>query len=125
MNEHMNRMKITGQTFRNEQVSLDYITFVKCRFENVTFVYRGMTPIQWKDCEMENCRFTVDGPAANTLLAIEDLRADETLREVVESILSEAAKMVRVARAANQAAAEAEDLFVPGEIRLGPVVAAS
>lgn len=36
--------EVVGKTFRNERVPLDGKSYLKCRFENVTFVYNGTGP---------------------------------------------------------------------------------
>jgi hypothetical protein len=39
-------ISVIGRTFRSERVLLDGHSYLRCIFENVTFVYNGTTPIQ-------------------------------------------------------------------------------
>jgi hypothetical protein len=38
------KTQIVDKTYKNERVELDGKSFTLCRFENVTFVYRGTAP---------------------------------------------------------------------------------
>ncbi len=42
---------IIGKTFKNERVELDGFSFIKCKFINVTFVYKGEAPFDMVNIE--------------------------------------------------------------------------
>ena len=40
---------IIGKTFQNERVELDGVSYIKCKFINVKFVYKGEAPFDMVD----------------------------------------------------------------------------
>jgi hypothetical protein len=60
-------MKITKNTFTNEEVVLDFHEYEACEFNNCRFVVLGYGPFALNQCEVTNCEFTFAGPAASTI----------------------------------------------------------
>jgi hypothetical protein len=60
-------MKITKNTFTNEEVILDFNEFQECSFTNCRFVVLGYAPFSLNECQVTNCEFTFGGPAASTI----------------------------------------------------------
>lgn len=57
-----------GQTFRNQRVSIDGNTYVRCQFHNCELVYAGGDNVGLQYCDFDNVRWTFDGPAARTIV---------------------------------------------------------
>jgi hypothetical protein len=55
------------QTFKDAMVYLDGSSFYRCRFERCTIVVTGYTGCQLVDPQFVDCKWTVSGPAQNTL----------------------------------------------------------
>ena len=60
-------MKISKNTFTNEEVVLDFHEYEACNFTNCRFVVLGYGPFSLNQCEVTNCEFTFAGPAASTI----------------------------------------------------------
>jgi len=60
--------KISGQTFRGQQVVLDNNEYVGCTFDSCTFVYSGVAAFGLSHNSISaNCSFEFKDAAANTL----------------------------------------------------------
>jgi len=70
-------MKISKNTFANEEVVLDFHEYQGCTFTNCRFVVLGYGPFALNECEVTNCEFTFAGPAASTI---------QTMRTIYHSI---------------------------------------
>lgn len=55
------------QTFTEAQVFLDGNSFYRCRFERCTIVINGLLGCVLVDPRFVDCKWTVAGPAQNTL----------------------------------------------------------
>ena len=60
-------MRIEGQTFSEETVTLDCNEFIKCKFVNCVLEYQGFGTVGLEGCEFEDVNWTFTGPAANTI----------------------------------------------------------
>jgi len=60
-------MKITKNSFNNEEVVLDFHEYDTCEFTNCRFVILGYAPFALNKCEVKNCEFTFAGPAASVI----------------------------------------------------------
>ncbi len=47
-------MKFEDQVFENEDVRLDFNTFVRCRFVNSRLIFSAFGPVEFVDCGFEN-----------------------------------------------------------------------
>jgi hypothetical protein len=63
----INLMKISKNTFTNEEVVLDFHEYDSCTFTNCRFVVLGYGAFTLNQCEVVNCEFTFAGPAASTI----------------------------------------------------------
>ena len=61
-------MRITNQTFRNDQIRLEFVEFENCSFENCTLVYGGYGPISLVGCSFINVHWVFADAARNTIL---------------------------------------------------------
>lgn len=59
---------VSGQTFRNETVVLDYIEYDDCTFYNVTLEYDGATPIRLSDNSFHGVLFHSKNPGIDGML---------------------------------------------------------
>ena len=60
-------MKISNNSFNNEEVVLDFHEYDTCEFTNCRFVVLGYGAFALNKCEVKNCEFTFAGPAASTI----------------------------------------------------------
>lgn len=67
-------VQVHNKHFRNERVVLDGKQFWKCKFENVTFVYKGIGPVTFLDASFEGqVKLDVEDTASSTLLSVVQL----------------------------------------------------
>ena len=50
-------IKVIEQTFRNERVEVDGHSYLRCKFENVTFVLNGTAPFELQGCHFMGTRW--------------------------------------------------------------------
>jgi hypothetical protein len=62
--------QIINRTFRNERVLLDGISYVSCRFENVTFVFNGIAPFGLANNHLESVHLASESPVVLASFAI-------------------------------------------------------
>lgn len=60
-------MKISKNTFENEEVILDFHEYDTCKFNNCRFVVLGYGAFVLTDCEITDCSFSLAGPAFSTI----------------------------------------------------------
>lgn len=60
-------MKISNNTFNNEEVVLDFHEYEACTFNNCRFVVLGYGPFALNQCQVTACEFTFAGPAASVV----------------------------------------------------------
>ena len=82
-------MRYEKQTFRNETVTLDGNDFIECTFVGCRFQYSG-GDFNIDRIRFDSLEFTVDGPAARTVMLLRSLWGSEVGRRAVESMLSAA-----------------------------------
>jgi hypothetical protein len=73
-------------TYEDRVVRLDHATFHKCRFVRCTFVYAGLGSYALEECQLVDCRWSFEGPAANLLQLFRTLYASEGGRAIVDSV---------------------------------------
>ncbi len=80
-------MKVTGKTFKNETIEIDFNGFSNCQFDGCTFVYHGYGEIGFDGCTFTNVSWTFAGAAANTLKFMQGLYhgAGEGGKNLIES----------------------------------------
>jgi hypothetical protein len=61
------RMIAYDQTFADAVVYLDGNSFYRCKFERCTIVINGLIGCTLADPQFIDCKWTVNGPAQNTL----------------------------------------------------------
>lgn len=59
-----------GKNFRNEVVPLDGYDYVDCTFQNVTFLYDGITPVKLTHSTWSNISVKSNNNAANGTAAL-------------------------------------------------------
>ncbi|MBB6095250.1 hypothetical protein HNQ60_004140 [Povalibacter uvarum] len=84
-------MRYEKQTFRNETVTLDGNEFIECTFAGCRFQYSG-GDFNIDRIRFDSLEFTVDGPAARTVLLLQSLWSNEVGRQAVQSMLEGTAK---------------------------------
>jgi hypothetical protein len=72
--------------YEDKIVRLDHGTFHRCRFVRCTLVYAGLGSYSLEDCQLVDCRWSFEGPAANLLQLFRTLYASEGGRQIVESV---------------------------------------
>lgn len=81
--------KVTNSKFINSYVNVDDCLFIKCEFENATFVYRGGEFPAFKECNFKgSTNWQFDGPAGNTLNLVQSLYSITPFRTVAEAVIS-------------------------------------
>lgn len=78
-------MKISKNTFANEEVILDFHEYEGCTFTNCRFVVLGYGAFALNQCEVTNCEFTFAGPAASTI---------QTMSTIYNSIGEQGQKLI-------------------------------
>lgn len=79
-------MRYEKQTFRNETITLDGNEFIECTFVACRFQYSG-GDFNIDRIRFDSLEFTVDGPAARTVLLLQSLWGNEIGRQAVQSML--------------------------------------
>ena len=80
-------MRFANQAFQNETVILDGNEFVQCSFNRCKFQYSG-GDFNIDRIVFDSMEFTVDGPAARTVLLLRSLWANPVGREAVLGLLN-------------------------------------
>ena len=60
-------MRNKSNTYVNMIVDLDGNYFENCTFQNCTIRFSGNDLFSLVGCKFESCKWTLDGPAANTI----------------------------------------------------------
>jgi hypothetical protein len=81
-------MRYEKQTFRNEVVTLDGNDFVECMFIGCKFHYSG-GDFNIDRIRFDSLEFTVEGPAAKTVLLLRSLWSNDVGRQAVQSLLDQ------------------------------------
>ncbi|MFB6229696.1 MAG: hypothetical protein ABEL04_00950 [Salinibacter sp.] len=85
-------MNITTQdSFRDEEVILDYHKYVNCTFEDCVIVYYGSGPTAADNCQFEECQFDFRDPASsvfNTLRSFFHGGLEEVAVDVLATIVA-------------------------------------
>lgn len=77
-------MRFENEIFKNQQILLDFNTYLHCKFENCEMVIAGVGGGEFAYNELNGCRFAVTGPAANTLQTLQQWYAQGSpMREIV------------------------------------------
>ncbi|MGH8175440.1 MAG: hypothetical protein ACREV5_04155 [Steroidobacter sp.] len=79
-------MRFENQAFQNEQITLDDNEFVNCTFTKCKFHYSG-GEFNIDRIRFDSLEFTVQGPAARTVMLLRSLWADEVGQRVVQGLL--------------------------------------
>lgn len=79
-------MRYENQTFRNETITLDDNDFIDCTFVGCKFHYSG-GQFNIERIRFDSLGFTVEGPAARTVLLLQSLWANEAGRLAVQGLL--------------------------------------
>ena len=67
-------MRLTNQTFENQEIALDHITFDQCIFKKCRLVIFGHGGFALVNCRFEGSDFSFDGPAALTIQLLTGMR---------------------------------------------------
>lgn len=92
-------MIATDQVFKDTKVYLDGASFTRCRFERCEIVINGFMGCNLVDPLFVDCRWTVNGPAQNTLQLLAALYAAGA-KDLIEATFDQ----LRGNRPQNQAA---------------------
>lgn len=76
--------KFRSVGFKDVRQELDGNEFLDCTFENAELVFGARGPVGLSGCQFINCRWTFDGPAADTLSFLSALYRGGA-RDLVES----------------------------------------
>jgi hypothetical protein len=87
-------MRFANQAFRNETITLDGNEYVECSFSNCKFQYSG-GEFNISKIVFDTMEFTVDGPAARTVLLLRSLWANPAGRQAVLGLLDPAQPSTR------------------------------
>ena len=79
-------MRFEKQTFRTETVTLDGNDFIECTFVGCRFQYSG-GDFNIDRIRFDSLEFSVDGPAARTVMLLRSLWGSEVGRRAVQSML--------------------------------------
>ncbi len=60
-------MRFISSTFKNTTVDLDGSHYENCTFQNCDIRFRGTALFGLVGCKFESCKWSLDGPAANTI----------------------------------------------------------
>ena len=60
-------MKFGEATFSNQDLTLDFNDFARCKFVKCTLVYHGFGPVGLARCEFVDVKWNFSGPAGNTV----------------------------------------------------------
>lgn len=66
-------MKISNNTFENEEVVLDFHQYDGCTFNSCRFVVLGYGAFAFNQCTVNGCEFSFAGPAASTIKTMASL----------------------------------------------------
>lgn len=79
-------MRFEKQTFENELVTLDDNEFIECTFVNCKFHYSGGN-FNIDRIRFNSLEFTVEGPAARTVMLLQSLWANDVGQRAVRGLL--------------------------------------
>lgn len=85
-------LKTIKREFRSEQVALDFHTYESCTFVGCELVYHGYTGFNLINCNFQNCRISLTGPAGAGLQFLSVFRnsGDPGARSMTDQILQSA-----------------------------------
>jgi hypothetical protein len=63
----LKEMTFSAHTFSNQTIRLDNIHYENCIFESCELVYGGYGFYSMDNCQINQCRISMDGSAKNTL----------------------------------------------------------
>lgn len=82
--------EVRGATYTSSTVEVDDNHFIECTFEKCHLVYKGLGPVQFTTCKLEECVWAFDGPAANTLSFLGSMSdAGSGMQGVLTAILND------------------------------------
>ena len=84
-------MRLSKQTFENQDIALDHTTFDQCIFKKCRLVIFGNGGFALSNCRFEGSEFTFDGPAALTIKLLTEMRKggfEGLVDPILESIRS-------------------------------------
>jgi hypothetical protein len=64
-----------NERYNEATLFLDGSTFVGCNFSRCRFVYSGYLPFHFEKCGFNGCKWTFNGPAANTVAFMQSVYA--------------------------------------------------
>ena len=81
--------RFVNQTFDNKTVLIDGNRYEGCTFNSCTIEFRAVELPTLGNCHFAGCRWSFDGPAANTIRFLTALygNGDPTLQSVVQQTL--------------------------------------
>jgi hypothetical protein len=86
----------SGETFRNERVSLDENAYEQCDFVVCDLVYSGSGTVSLVGCSFRDCAFRFEGAAGNVVAFLNALAADPGLRSALPLIVPNLERRGRV-----------------------------
>ena len=81
--------RFENETFENKTVVIDGNSYQNCTFNSCTIEFRGVELPSLGGCHFAGCRWSFDGPAANTIRFLTALygNGDAMLQSVVQQTL--------------------------------------
>jgi hypothetical protein len=76
------------QVFEARVVRLDHASFHGCTFLRCTLVYAGLGSYTLEDCQLVDCRWSFEGPAANLLQLLRTMYASDGGKQIVENVFA-------------------------------------
>jgi hypothetical protein len=64
-----------NERYQDTTVFVDGATFIGCNFSRCRFVYTGYLPFHLEKCGFNECQWTFEGPAANTVAFMRSIYA--------------------------------------------------
>ena len=87
------RKKMTiyvDKTFSHDEVALDGMHFIRCKFDRSRLVYRGLSGFSFEHCNFTAPTFSFKGSAAQTINQLRVMRTDPSFSHVLDGILNSA-----------------------------------
>jgi hypothetical protein len=87
-------MRFENRAFENEAVTLDDNEYIDCTFTNCKFLYSG-GDFNIERIRFDSLEFTVDGPAARTVMLLRSLWSNQLGQRAVLGLLDPSQNQTR------------------------------
>lgn len=78
-------------TFTDQELTLDGNQYDKCVFRDCVIHFGATAPMDWGDCDLDNCRIQLEGPALATMKFFYQLYhgGGASMRKYVEEMIEQ------------------------------------